>query len=99
MEMFKKVNVPLLGIVENMAYFVAPDTGTRYNIFGTGGAARLAEQEGVPLLGQIPLGLSIREGGDAGTPAVTRDFDDAYAENFREIARQLAARVSVMEYA
>ena len=56
MEMFKKVNVPLLGVIENMAYFVAPDTGARYDIFGTGGAARLAEQLGVPLLGQIPLG-------------------------------------------
>jgi ATP-binding protein involved in chromosome partitioning len=99
MEMFKKVNVPLLGIIENMAYFVAPDTGARYEIFGSGGAARLAEQVGVPLLGQIPLGISVREGGDSGQPAVTSDHTDAYAETFRAIARQLAARVSVMEYA
>jgi ATP-binding protein involved in chromosome partitioning len=99
MEMFKKVNVSLLGLVENMAYFIAPDTGTRYDIFGTGGAARLAEREGLPLLGQIPLGMSVREGGDSGRPAVISDMPDAYAEIFREIARQLAARVSVMEYA
>jgi ATP-binding protein involved in chromosome partitioning len=99
MEMFKKVNVPLLGIVENMAYFIAPDTGTRYDIFGAGGAARLAAQEQVPLLGQIPLGMSVREGGDSGRPAVISDMPDAYAETFREVARQLAARVSVMEYA
>lgn len=99
MEMFKKVNVPLLGIVENMAYFVAPDTGKRYDIFGSGGAARLAEQIGLPLLGQIPLGMSVREGGDLGRPAVIDDAPDAYAATFREIARQLAARVSVMEYA
>ncbi|MFN8570161.1 MAG: Mrp/NBP35 family ATP-binding protein [Kouleothrix sp.] len=99
MEMFKKVNVPLLGIVENMAYFVAPDTGTRYDIFGTGGAARLAQQVGIPLLGQIPIGISVRSGGDAGQPAATSNQPDAYAEIFREIARQLAARVSVMEYA
>jgi ATP-binding protein involved in chromosome partitioning len=99
MEMFKKVNVPLLGIIENMAYFVAPDTGARYDIFGSGGAARLAEQIGVPLLGQIPLGISVREGGDTGRPAVTSDMPDGYAEVFREVARQLAARVSVMEYA
>jgi ATP-binding protein involved in chromosome partitioning len=99
MEMFRKVNVPLLGIVENMAYFVAPDTGTRYDIFGSGGAARLAEQIGVPLLGQIPLGMSVREGGDSGRPAVISDAPDAYAETFREVARQLAARISVMEYA
>ena len=99
MEMFRKVNVPLLGLVENMAYFVAPDTGARYDIFGTGGAARLAGQLGVPLLGQVPLGMSIRSSGDAGRPAVISDAADAYAQTFREIARQVAARVSVMEYA
>lgn len=99
MEMFKKVNVPLLGIVENMAYFVAPDTGKRYDIFGAGGAQRLAGQLGVPLLGQVPLGVSIREGGDTGHPAALNEASDAYADVFREIARKLAARVSVMEYA
>jgi len=99
MEMFKKVNVPLLGIIENMAYFIAPDTGARYDIFGSGGAARLAAQIGIPLLGQIPLGISVREGGDTGRPAVISDMPDAYAEVFRDVARQLAARVSVMEYA
>jgi ATP-binding protein involved in chromosome partitioning len=98
MEMFKKVNVPLLGIIENMAYFIAPDTGARYDIFGSGGAARLAGQLDVPLLGQIPLGMSIRAGGDSGQPAVTGDTPDGYADTFREIARRLAARVSVMEY-
>jgi ATP-binding protein involved in chromosome partitioning len=99
MEMFKKVNVPLLGIVENMAYFVAPDTGTRYDIFGSGGAERLSLQLGVPLLGQIPLGMSVREGGDSGKPAVTSSAPDAYADVFTEIARQLAARISVLHYA
>ncbi len=98
MEMFKKVNVPLLGIIENMAFFIAPDTGARYDIFGSGGAARLAGQLDVPLLGQIPLGMSIRAGGDSGHPAVTGDTPDGYADTFREIARRLAARVSVMEY-
>jgi ATP-binding protein involved in chromosome partitioning len=99
MEMFRKVDVPLLGIIENMAYFVAPDTGARYDIFGSGGAARLAGQLGVPLLGQIPLGMAVRESGDAGRPAVTDARPDAYGDAFREIARRLAARVSVMEYA
>lgn len=99
MQMFRRVNVPLLGIVENMAYFVAPDTGNRYDIFGAGGAERLAAQLDVPLLGQIPLGLPVREGGDVGRPAVTSDEPDAYAEEFRSVARQLAARVSVLSYA
>ncbi len=99
MEMFRKVDVPLLGIIENMAYFVAPDTGARYDIFGSGGAARLAGQLNVPLLGQIPLGMAIRESGDAGQPAVIDARADAYGDAFREIARRLAARVSVMEYA
>src|SRR6266536_1102057 len=98
MEMFKKVNVPLLGIVENMAYFVAPDTGKRYDIFGSGGAEKLAQQLSIPLLGQIPIGISVREGGDSGQPAATTDLPDAYADVFRAIAQQLAARVSVMEY-
>ncbi|WP_129670360.1 Mrp/NBP35 family ATP-binding protein [Candidatus Chloroploca sp. Khr17] len=98
MEMFKKVNVPLLGIVENMAYFQAPDTGTRYDIFGSGGAARLSEQLGVPLLGQIPLGMAVRAGGDTGAPAVISDADDAYADRFRDVARKLAARISVLKF-
>lgn len=98
MEMFRKVNVPLLGIVENMAYFTAPDTGARYDIFGTGAAERLADRLGVPLLGQIPLGMSIRAGGDDGRPAVLSENSDAYADVFQSIAQRLAARVSVLEH-
>ncbi|RLT32074.1 MAG: iron-sulfur cluster carrier protein ApbC [Chloroflexi bacterium] len=98
MEMFRKVNVPLLGIIENMAYFTAPDTGTRYDIFGAGAAKGLAERLGVPLLGQIPLGMSIRAGGDDGKPAVLSGNADAYADVFKTIAQQLAARVSVLEH-
>ncbi|EFO79133.1 hypothetical protein OSCT_2966 [Oscillochloris trichoides DG-6] len=99
MEMFKKVNVPLVGVVENMAYFLAPDTGRRYDIFGSGGAQRVATQLGVPLLGQIPLGMAVRAGGDSGQPAVISDAPDAYAELFRELARQVAGRISIMKYA
>lgn len=99
MEMFKKVNVPLLGIVENMAYFVAPDTGARYDIFGSGGAEQLSVRLGVPLLGQIPLGIAVRAGSDSGAPAVISDAPDAYAELFRQVARQLAARISVLKFA
>jgi ATP-binding protein involved in chromosome partitioning len=98
MEMFKKVNVPLLGVIENMAYFVAPDTGKRYDIFGSGGAARLAAQLDVPLLAEIPLGMSVCEGGDSGRPAVISTAPDAYADAFRQAARQVAARISVLQY-
>lgn len=98
MHMFRKVEVPLLGIVENMAYFVAPDTGKQYNIFGSGGAERLSKDLNVPLLGQIPLGLSVREGGDTGVPAVINDATDAYAEVFQDVARQVAARASVITH-
>jgi ATP-binding protein involved in chromosome partitioning len=96
MEMFKRVNVRLIGIVENMSYFMAPDTGARYDIFGSGGAQRLADRLDVPLLGQVPLGMSVRSGGDEGRPAVTNNAADAYADVFRQVARQVAARVSVM---
>ncbi len=98
MEMFKKVNVPLIGVVENMAYFIAPDTGARYDIFGSGGAERIAAQQGLPLLGQIPLGMAVRAGGDNGQPAVISDVPDAYAEVFRSVARQIAGRISVMKF-
>ncbi len=64
--MFRKVEVPVLGIVENMSYFVAPDTGRRYDIFGHGGARAEAERLGVPFLGEVPLEMAIREGSDAG---------------------------------
>jgi ATP-binding protein involved in chromosome partitioning len=99
MQMFRRVNVPLIGVVENMSYFVAPDTGKRYDIFGTGGAERVAASLEVPLLGQIPLGMSVREGADQGKPAVINDMPDSYAETFREVARQVAARISVMTIA
>lgn len=66
--MFQDIHVPMAGLVENMSYFVAPDTGTRYDIFGSGGGARLAERYNIPLLGQIPLNMDIREGSDNGEP-------------------------------
>ena len=68
--MFKDIKVPMAGIVENMSFFIAPDTGTRYDIFGTGGGEKVAKKYGVPLLGQIPLDMQIREGSDKGCPPV-----------------------------
>ncbi len=94
-EMFRKLNVPILGIVENMSYFIAPDTGKRYDIFGHGGARIASTKLGVPFLGEIPLGMPIREGGDTGQPAVTQTAKDAYAESFRDVARTLAGRISI----
>ncbi len=70
--MFQKLNVPILGIVENMSYFVAPDTGKRYAIFGEGGGQKLADEYGVPLLAQVPLDPATRLAGDEGTPITLR---------------------------
>ena len=87
--MFGKVNVPVLGIVENMSYFVCPSDGKRYDIFGTGGGQREAERLGVPLLGQIPIDIPTREAGDRGYPIVEADAEGAVARSFVEVARQL----------
>ncbi len=94
--MFRKLNVPILGIVENMSYFVAPDTGTRYPIFGEGGGAKVAEEFGVPLLGQIPLEMETRRGGDTGMPVVVGQPTSAQADAFRKIAAAVAARVEAL---
>ena len=69
-KMFEKVNVPVYGIVENMSYFIAPDTGNRYDIFGTGGGEKLAKELNSTFLGGIPIDSRIREGGDNGKPIV-----------------------------
>lgn len=89
-DMFARVKIPVLGIVENMSYFLAPDTGTRYDIFGHGGARDAAGEFGVPFLGEIPLVMSIREGSDAGRPAVAADPQSADAKAFIEIANRLS---------
>jgi ATP-binding protein involved in chromosome partitioning len=94
--MFRKLNVPILGIVENMSYFVAPDTGARYPIFGEGGGRRIAEEFGVPLLAQIPLEIATREGGDAGLPVVVGRPDSAQAAAFHAMARAVAERVQAV---
>ncbi|MGE6743433.1 Mrp/NBP35 family ATP-binding protein [Allorhizobium pseudoryzae] len=87
--MFRKVEVPLLGIIENMSYFLAPDTGTRYDIFGHGGAKAEAERIKVPFLGEVPLTMDIREKSDAGTPVVVSDPSGPAARIYREIAARV----------
>jgi ATP-binding protein involved in chromosome partitioning len=94
LNMFKKVDVPLLGIVENMSYFLAPDTGKRYDIFGHGGARREAERLGVTFLGEVPLEMGIRESSDAGAPVVVSKPDSAEAKIYRDIATKVWARVN-----
>jgi ATP-binding protein involved in chromosome partitioning len=93
LNMFKKVDVPLLGIVENMSYFLAPDTGKRYDIFGHGGARREAERLGVTFLGEVPLEMGIRESSDAGAPVVASKPEGAEAKIYRDIALKVWDRV------
>jgi ATP-binding protein involved in chromosome partitioning len=94
LNMFKKVDVPLLGIVENMSYFIAPDTGKRYDIFGHGGARREAERLGVAFLGEVPLEMGIRESSDEGTPVVVSRPDSPEAKIYRDIATRVWARLA-----
>src|SRR5262245_30771950 len=94
--MFRKLNVPVLGVVENMSYFVAPDTGTRYAVFGEGGGAHIAEEFGVPLLGQIPLEIETRKGGDAGVPITVGQPASAQAAAFRDVAAGVVARIEAV---
>ena len=93
LNMFKKVDVPLLGIVENMSYFLAPDTGVRYDIFGHGGARKEAERLGVPFLGEVPLTMDVRESSDAGRPVVVSDPNGAQATVYRAIAAKVIERI------
>ncbi len=95
MDMFRKANVPILGMVENMSYFVAPDTGKRYDIFGHGGAKREAERSNIPFLGEIPIGMQVREDGDSGTPVVLAHPETVEAQALVSVARILAGRISV----
>ena len=87
--MFRRVNVPVLGIVENMWMFICPHCGTRSDIFGHGGARHEAERLGVPFLGEVPLDMAIREKSDAGMPVVASAPDSANAQCYRDIAARV----------
>jgi ATP-binding protein involved in chromosome partitioning len=95
LKMFEKVEVPVLGIVENMALHTCTQCGHTEHIFGSGGGERMARQYDVPLLGSLPLDIRIREQADGGTPSVLADPDSAVAASYREIARKTAAHLSL----
>jgi ATP-binding protein involved in chromosome partitioning len=96
LKMFQQMGVPVLGIVENMSYFIPPDMPDRqYDIFGSGGGEKTAAELGVPLLGCVPLEIPLREGGDRGIPIVAADPDSASAKALKQIAGQIAAKVSI----
>nr|WP_290222956.1 Mrp/NBP35 family ATP-binding protein [Trichocoleus desertorum] len=96
LKMFQQMGVPVLGIVENMSYFIPPDMPDRqYDIFGSEGGAKAAQELGVPLLGCVPLEIPLRQGGDRGVPITVSDPDSASAKALKAIAQQIAAKVSV----
>ncbi|MCK6613466.1 MAG: iron-sulfur cluster carrier protein ApbC [Ignavibacteriales bacterium] len=95
LKMFERVNVPIMGIVENMSYFIAPDTGKKYDIFGSDGGSKLAEESSTAFLGGIPIDPRIRMGGDHGKPIVVEHPDSENAKIIISIAQNLAAQISI----
>ena len=97
LNMFRKVNVPLLGIIENMSHFLCTDCGARHEIFGNGGAAAEAEKLGVPFLGEVPLEMAIRATSDDGTPIVVSQPESQHAAHYQKIAARLLAQLDVAQ--
>lgn len=96
LKMFQQLGVPVLGIVENMSYFIPPDMPDRqYDLFGSGGGEKTSKELNVPLLGCIPLEISLRQGGDVGVPIVAAEPESASAKALTAIASQIAAKVSI----
>ncbi|WP_299025988.1 Mrp/NBP35 family ATP-binding protein [uncultured Thermanaerothrix sp.] len=94
LEMFRELNVPILGVIENMSFLELPD-GSRVDVFGQGGGEKLAQKAGVPFLGSIPLDPAVRIGGDHGSPIVLAQPESASAKALLNIARRLAAQISI----
>jgi ATP-binding protein involved in chromosome partitioning len=97
--MFKRLNVPILGVVENMSYFVCPHCGERTPIFSTGGGKKIAAERGVDFLGEIPLGIAIREQSDKGEPIVEAMPNSPEALIYKELAFRVAGMVSIVAFA
>ena len=96
LQMFNKVNVPVLGVIENMSYFIPPDLPDRkYHIFGQGGGQKIADELGVDFLGEVPIDPRIVEGGDKGEPIVNAEPDSAAAQVFKKLAGTVARKLAV----
>ena len=98
LRMFQQTKVPILGIVENMAYWICSHCGAKDHIFGDGGARRAADELEIPFLGDVPLDMPIRIQSDAGVPIVVADPEASSSIAIREISEQLAAQVSIRNY-
>jgi ATP-binding protein involved in chromosome partitioning len=96
--MFKQVNVEVLGIIENMSFFICPHCSERSEIFSHGGGEVTSQRYGVPFLGGVPLEISVREGGDSGKPIVLSEQKSPASLAFQRIAQQFAARVSTVSF-
>ena len=96
--MYKKLNIPPLGIIENMSHFVCRNCGEEADIFGRGGGERMAEELSVPFLGRIPIYQPIREGGDSGVPLVVSEPSSPAASAFMTVAERAAAQLSIASY-
>lgn len=94
--MFDRVRIPTLGVIENMSYFIAPDTGNRYEIFGSGGGHRAAEQLGIRFFGQVPIEQGVAAAGDAGEPIVLRDPNTASAQAFSKISAEIQESLAAL---
>jgi ATP-binding protein involved in chromosome partitioning len=94
--MFNKLNVPLIGVIENMSYFVCPDCNSKHYIFGEGGAKRISEKHNIPFIGEIPLNSRIMEGSDKGKPVMITNPDSPSADAIRLAAKNVAAQCSIL---
>ena len=97
--MFEKMETPVLGVVENMSWFQPPGSADRFALFGEGGGREIEKQFKIPLLGQIPIGVSVREGGDEGRPVVVSDPDSDAADAFVRTARRTIERLNELSSA
>jgi ATP-binding protein involved in chromosome partitioning len=98
MAMFKQLEVPVIGVIENMSYFICPDCDTKHELFGRGGGERIARAFGVPFLGQVPLQPNVRMGGDEGQPVVIADPESPAAKALAGVAGEVARHVSVLAF-